>query len=55
MVNLMQVRPRAEYKDPALNDCTGLEALARYTSGSAGVRKEVGAELVWSGRAIQSL
>ena len=32
MVNLMQVRPHAEYEDPALNDCTGLEALARYTS-----------------------
>ena len=53
MVNLMQVRPHAEYEDPALNDCTGLEAFARYTSGSAEVRKEVGAELVWSGRAIQ--
>ena len=53
MVNLMQVRPHAEYDDPALNDCTGLEAFARYTSGSAEVRKEVGAELVWSGRAIQ--
>ena len=53
MVNLMQVRPRAEYENPALNDCTGLEAFARYTSGSAEVRKEVGAELVWSGRAIQ--
>ena len=23
MVNLMQVRPHAEYEDPALNDCTG--------------------------------
>ena len=28
MVNLMQVRPHAEYEDPALNDCTGLEAFA---------------------------
>ena len=53
IVNLMQVRPDAEYDYPALNDCTGLEAFARYTSGSAKVRKEVGAELVWSGRAIQ--
>ena len=53
MVNLMQVRPHAEYDDPALNDCTGLEAFARYTSDSAEVRKEVGAELVWSGKAIQ--
>ena len=52
VVNLMQVRPNAEYDDPALNDCTGIEAFARYTSGSAEVRKEVGAELVWSGRAI---
>ena len=31
-VNLMHVRPHAEYDDPALNDCTGLEAFARYTS-----------------------
>ena len=53
MVNLMQFRPHAEYEDPALNDCTGLQAFARYTSGSAEVRKEVGAKLVWSGRAIQ--
>ena len=53
MVNLMQLRLRAEYDDPALNDCSGLEAFARYTSGSADVRKEVGAELVWSGKAIQ--
>ena len=53
MVNLMQLRLRAEYDDPALNDCSGLEAFARYASGSADVRKEVGAELVWSGKAIQ--
>ena len=53
MVNLMQLRLRAEHDDPALNDCSGLEAFARYTSGSADVRKEVGAELVWSGKAIQ--
>ena len=53
MVNLMQVRPHSEYDDPAFNDCTGLEAFARYTLGSAEVRKEVGAELVWSGRAVQ--
>ena len=48
MVNLMQVRPHAEYEDPALNDCTGLEAFARYTSGSAKVRKEVGACLLYT-------
>ena len=53
MVNPMQVRPHAEYENPALNDCTGLEAFAGYTSGSAEVRKEAGAELIWSGRAIQ--
>ena len=53
MVNPMQVRPDAEYENPALNDCTGLEAFARYTSGSAEVRKEAGAEMIWSGRAIQ--
>ena len=49
MVNLMQLRPRAQYADPSLNNCTGLEAFARYTTESAEVRKKVGAELVWSG------
>ncbi|MAR28260.1 MAG: DUF1330 domain-containing protein [Gammaproteobacteria bacterium] len=53
MVNLMQVRQQAQYEDPAANGCTGLEAFARYTAGSAEVRKEVGAELVWSGRGVQ--
>ena len=53
MVNLMQVRHHAKYEDPSLNNCTGLEAFARYTAGSAEVRKEVGAELVWSGRGVQ--
>ena len=53
VVNLMQIKPNAEYEDPTLNDCTGLEAFARYTSGSAEVRQEVGAELVWSGKAVQ--
>ncbi len=47
MVNLMQLRPRAHYADPSLNNCTGLEAFARYTTESAEVRKKVGAELVW--------
>ena len=41
MVNLEQVRPHAECDDPALNDCTGLEAFARCPSGSAAVSKEV--------------
>ena len=53
MVNLIQVRPNAEYDDPALNDCTGSDALARYTLGSAEVRKEAGAQLIWPGRDIQ--
>ena len=53
MVNLMQVRQHAQYEDLAANGCTGLEAFARYTAGSAEVRKEVGAELVWSGRGVQ--
>lgn len=53
MVNLMQIKPNAEYDDPNLNDCTGLEAFTRYTSGSAEVRQEVDAELVWSGKAVQ--
>ena len=53
MVNLMQVKPSAVYEDPGLNNCTGLEAFARYTSGSAKVRDEAGAELIWSGNAIQ--
>ena len=53
MVNLMQVRSNAEYDDPALNDCAGLDAIARYTLGSAEVKKEAGAQPIWSGRAIQ--
>jgi uncharacterized protein (DUF1330 family) len=53
MVNLMQVKPNAEYEDPTLNDCTGYEAFARYTSGSAAVRQEAGAKMVWSGQAVQ--
>ena len=52
-LNLLLGANTAEYEDPVSNDCTGLEALARYTSGSAEVRREAGAELVWSGRAIQ--
>ena len=42
MVNLEQVRPHAECNDPALDDCTGLEASARCPSGFAAVSKEVG-------------
>ena len=53
MVNLMQIKPSAEYEDPRLNNCTGLEAFARYTEESAEVRKNVGADLVWSGNAAQ--
>ena len=53
MVNLMQVRATAEYKDAELNDCSGYDAFARYTEGSSHVRREVGAELIWSGKAIQ--
>ena len=53
MVNLMQVRATAEYEDAALNDCSGYEAFARYTEGSSKVRREVGAKLIWSGKAIQ--
>ena len=53
MVNLMQVRATAEYEDAALNDCSGYEAFARYTDGLSQVRRQVGAELIWSGRAIQ--
>ena len=53
MVNLMQLKTSAEYEDPTPSDCTALEAFTRYTSGSAAVREEVGAELVWSGKAVQ--
>ena len=48
----MQVRATAEYEDAAFNNCSGYEAFARYTKGSSHVRREVGAELIWSGRAI---
>lgn len=53
MVNLMQVRANAEYGDAARNDCSGYDAFARYTKGSSEVRQQAGAELIWSGRAIQ--
>ena len=53
MVNLRQVRATSEYEDAAFNNCSGYEAFARYTKGSSHVRREVGAELIWSGRAIQ--
>ena len=53
MVNLMQVRATACYEDAALNDCSGYEAFARYTQGSSEVRQHAGAELIWSGRAMQ--
>ena len=53
MVNLMQVRATACYEDAALNDCSGYEAFAQYTQGSSEVRQHAGAELIWSGRALQ--
>jgi len=53
MVNLMQVRATACYEDPALNNCSGYEAFARYTQGSSEVRQQAGADLIWSGRALQ--
>ena len=53
MVNLMQVRATACYEDAVLNDCSGYEAFARYTQGSSEVRQHAGAELIWSGRAMQ--
>ena len=53
MVNLMQVRATACYEDPALHNCSGYEACARYTQGSSEVRQHAGAELIWSGRAMQ--
>jgi len=53
MVNLMQVRPNAKYETPLVDNCTGYEALGRYTNDSAAVRQAAGAELVWSGQALQ--
>ena len=53
MVNLMQVRPNAVYKATLVDNCSGYEALARYTNDSATVRQAAGAELVWSGQALQ--
>ena len=53
MASHLTASVNAEYADPALNNCTGLKAFGRYTSGSAQVRKDAGGELVWSGQAIQ--
>ena len=50
MVNLMQVRPKAVYAASLVDNCSGYEALARYTNDSATVRQAAGAELVWSGQ-----
>lgn len=50
MVNLMRLRERAEYPpDSTEQPCSGLEALGRYSSGSAEVRRASGAEFVWRG------
>ena len=43
MVNLMQVRPHAEYVDPALNDCTGLEAFALNSTGYIEIKRSANA------------
>ena len=53
MVNLMQDRPNALYETPLVDNCTDYEALGRYTNDSAEVRQAAGAELVWSGQALQ--
>ena len=53
MVNLMQVRPNAVYEASQVDNCSGYEALACYTNDSATVRQAAGAELVWSGQALQ--
>jgi hypothetical protein len=42
MVNLMQVRPNAKYEAPLVDNCTGYEALGRYTNDSAAVRQAAG-------------
>ena len=49
MVNLMQVRPKAVYAASLVDNCSGYEALARYTNDSATVRQAAGALLVWPG------
>ena len=51
MVNLMQVRDTAQYEDDSAPICSGSEAFERYNKGSAEVRKESGAKLIWSGKA----
>ena len=54
MVNFMQVREEAIYAQDMPDDldttpCSGREAMARYSKGSAGVRAAVGASMVWRG------
>tara|TARA_B100001123_G_scaffold409306_1_gene503328 strand:+ start:397 stop:810 length:414 start_codon:yes stop_codon:yes gene_type:complete len=50
MVNLMKVREHAEYGPDSLADpCSGSEAMDRYRHGSAEVRKQSGAKIVWRG------
>ena len=50
MVNLMKVRERAQYGSDSLAEpCSGSEAMDRYRRGSAEVRKQSGAKIVWRG------
>ena len=53
MVNLMRVRAAAEYPPEAdAEPCSGSEALGRYSSGSAAVRRASGAEFLWRGEVM---
>ena len=47
----MQLRDTAQYEDSSAPSCSGYEAFERYNKGSAEVRKESGAKLIWSGKA----
>ncbi len=49
MVNLMKLRAQAAYPSgSSAAPCSGAEAMARYSSGSAEVRKQSGARFIWS-------
>ncbi len=50
MVNLMRLKETAEYPDGSEEEpCSGLDALGRYSRGSAEVRRASGAEFIWRG------
>ncbi|CAN0594050.1 MAG: DUF1330 domain-containing protein [Marinobacter sp.] len=54
MLNLLRFRERAQYKDETA-ERSGREAYSLYMKEAAACVREVGAEVIWSGRSLGSL